>query len=482
MISTLDPSMTLEKLRFMQENQYFDRKRAKVKPVDLAGLISAFANAEGGSFVVGIGDEGELEGISADRENELRHASLDFLPILPIYHAETIEQVWEGKTIRLLFFTVEPYSEGIIKLKDGTVYQRYGDQSRKLTADQVLAMEYSRGVRSYEINPVRDATLADLDMDEISAYANDMKLTYGNSMDLLRARGLVVQKNGEEHITIAGMVMFGKLPSQYLPGVRVRFLRYDGTKAGVGEDINLIKDQTFEGPLPKVIRDTKAAVKSQLRDFQYLNKDGRFITVPEYPEFSWLEGIVNAVTHRDYSIQGDYIRVTMYDDRLEIFSPGCLPRMVTPQNIRETRFSRNPFIARALSDLGYVRELNEGVKRMYADMNDMFLDAPIYQEPGKRSVLLTLKNNIISRTLRRFDKIKQVITLDTWQHMSELEQSVVYYVANIGQATMRQLMDFTGHSRPVLRRTMNHLIAAQIVTEVATSRLAPNKYFTLRLP
>ena len=100
----------------------------------------------------------------------------------------------------------------------------------------------------------------------------------------------------------------------------------------------------------------------------------------KYPEFAWLEGLVNAVTHRDYSISGEYIRVTMFDDRIEFLSPGRLPSIVTVENIQTTRFSRNPLIARVLSDFGWVRELNEGVKRIYTDMKLYFLDPPIFSD------------------------------------------------------------------------------------------------------
>ena len=65
---------------------------------------------------------------------------------------------------------------------------------------------------------------------------------------------------------------------------------------------------------------------------------------------------------------GSYIKVSMFDDRLEILSPGKLPSIVTIDNIRDTRFSRNPRIARVLTEFGWVRELNEGVKRIYEDM------------------------------------------------------------------------------------------------------------------
>ena len=140
-----------------------------------------------------------------------------------------------------------------------------------------------------------------------------------------------------------------------------------------------------------------------------MNKEtGKFIVVPEYPEFAWLEGIVNAVTHREYAFQGSYIMIAMYNDRLEITSPGKLPNIVTLQNIKETRYSRNPRIARVLTEFGWVRELNEGVKRIYEDMKMFFLDEPQYSEPNN-SVKLVLKNNIVMRKLRQSDKLENSI-------------------------------------------------------------------------
>lgn len=171
-----------------------------------------------------------------------------------------------------------------------------------------------------------------------------------------------------------------------MPQARVRVLRYDGVKMETGERLNITKERSFCGPLPKVIQGAYELISSMLREFQFLGSDGKFQTVPEYPEFAWFEGLVNAVTHRDYSFRGDYIRVSMFDDRLEIVSPGSLPNIVTLDNMRTTRYSRNPRIARTLVEFGWVRELNEGVKRIYTEMQDSLLNDPVYTEPGRAKV------------------------------------------------------------------------------------------------
>ena len=186
--------------------------------------------------------------------------------------------------------------------------------------------------------------------------------------------------------------------------------------------MNIIKDKTIECNILKLIDETRLFISSQLREFTALDPlTGKFKTVPEYPEFSWLEGIVNAVTHREYGMSGRYILVTMFDDRLEIKSPGKLPNIVTVDNIKDTRYARNPRISRVLTDFGWVRELNEGVKRIYSDMADFFLDEPEYSEP-EYAVKLTLKNNIVMRNIRQESRLERIITPEIWQQLDELEK------------------------------------------------------------
>ncbi len=197
-------------------------------------------------------------------------------------------------------------------------------------------------------------------------------------------------------------------------------MRYDGIAEQVGTKINIIKDVNLEYPLLKIIEKAKEFVSVQLREFTALNQlTGRFQIVPEYPEFAWLEGIVNAVTHREYGMTGSYIKVSMFDDRLEILSPGKLPSIVTINSIRDTRFSRNPRIARVLPEFGWVRELNEGVKRIYEDMEDFFLEEPMYSEP-EQSVKLVLKNNIVMRTMRQSDRTIENIGNDIWDELDDI--------------------------------------------------------------
>lgn len=480
-ISQYEPALTWEMLRFDKEGHHYDRKSARLAPKDLARHMSAFANADGGVIALGIEDAGDVTGLESrnNAENNFRQAPSIYLEYVPDYNIELLNYLHDTQGyLTVMLIHVKPSLNRVIKTKEGKIYLRNGDHSNQLTVDEVIRLEYARGVRSFEEQIVEDATFEDLDPVTLAMYGEKMNTEVSTIRDLLRARGAIRMKDGVERITSAGILLFGKMPTQYIPCARVRFLRYDGTHEGVGGMINIIKDEVVELPLPKLIMRMKDILASQMREFQTLDDDGTFKKHPEYPEFAWLEGLVNAVTHRDYSISGEHIRIKMFDDRIEFLSPGKLPNIVTVENIRTTRYSRNPVIARVLADFGWVKELNEGVKRIYIDMENFFLEPPVYSEPGN-NVQLVLKNNIAMRSMRKLEEIIARITAEKWRAFDELERRIVILVANVERCTMRDLIEMTEKSRVTIQKRLKKLIP-DVITEHKTSENDPQKYYTLK--
>lgn len=170
----------------------------------------------------------------------------------------------------------------------------------------------------------------------------------------------------------------------------------------------------------------------------------------------------NAVTHREYAMSGRYILVSMYDDRLEIESPGKLPNIVTLDNIKETRYSRNPRISRVLTEFGWVRELNEGVKRIYADMEKFFLDDPIFSEP-EQSVKLTLKNNIVMRNLRQTNRTIEYVGEEKWAILDEIDHQILVYMSNNANVSRSELEDFTKRSNRTVTTRLNKMMNMGVI-------------------
>ena len=216
---------------------------------------------------------------------------------------------------------------------------RIGGKSKEMLGENLRNLEYAKGSRHYEDEINSYATLEDLDDDLLNSYKEKIGAESIETSQVLRARGFLRQQGDKEYLTNAAVLLFAKNIMQFYSNCRVRFLRIDGRELQVGDKFNIIKDKSIDLPILRIIDEAKNYISDQLRVFITQDiKTGKFIETPEYPEFPWLEGIVNAVAHRDYSMTGCFIKISMYDDRLEIESPGCLPDVVTVNNIRETRF------------------------------------------------------------------------------------------------------------------------------------------------
>ncbi len=246
---------------------------------------------------------------------------------------------------------------------------RVGDKSRKLTFDERVQLMYDKGERSFEDTAVYEATANDLNMDAVAKYVNLLGYSK-SSMEYLKENNhfVTTDNNGEEVVSVACMLLFGKKPQSYLPRARTRFIRFNGVEEKVGAEMNVIKDVVFEGTILEQVEKTVEYLETQVAEHTFLEQSGKFITRRDYPKFVIQEMVVNACCHRAYNIKGTEIQIKMFDDRIVFESPGKLPGMVRPSNIRSTHFSRNPKIAAFLKTYHYVKEYGEGVDRMYREL------------------------------------------------------------------------------------------------------------------
>lgn len=476
-IATNDPDL----FSALAESQYFDRKSARKDDKEIAKHISAFANAGGGKLVIGIEDNGEISGFRRNGARDIENferAALTMCSPSPIVHRKRTPVInSSGENDTILILDIEASANHVVsRLSDGEVFLRQNDRSVRLNREQVLALEYDKGQRVFEDELVEDSSLDDVDHEVLDRY-KEILGTDAPDEQVLRSRRFM--RDGR--LTVAGALLFAQDPSVMMPQARVRVLRYDGVKMETGERLNITKERSFCGPLPKVIQGAYELISSMLREFQFLGPDGKFQTVPEYPEFAWFEGLVNAVTHRDYSFRGDYIRVSMFDDRLEIVSPGALPNIVTLDNMRTTRYSRNPRIARTLVEFGWVRELNEGVKRIYTEMQDSLLNDPVYTEPGGTKVQLTLENNIVARTVRRSEALEDRVSPEAIALLGEYELAAVRLAFTNGRVTARELAEHIGRDRRTASRLLGKLVGEGGVLEWhGSSPNDPRQFYTIR--
>ena len=373
--------MTIEEVLAKNEKQIFDRKSIQIKPVDLSDTICAFANADGGTIAIGISDKHRrIEGVDYHEEqlNEILRTPIDFCnPTVPIT-TEMVECInFEGKPDHVLLMHIEA-SPLLHANQADEAFLRVGDKSRKLDFTDRTPLMYDKGVRYFEDEPVADAAIEDIDLEFVGSYCKHIGYTKSPEEYVRENKRFVTVKDGKDQVSVAAILLFGKNPQIFFPRAFIRFIRYDGTEAKVGKDMNVVKDMIFEGRILEQVEKAVDFIKIQMKEKTYLGHNGIFVTEEEYSEFVRTEIVVNAATHRDYGIKGTDIQIKMFDDRLEVDSPGTFAGMVKKENIRYTHFSRNPKIAAFLKDYGYVKEYGEGVDRMCKELEAVGLPDPVF--------------------------------------------------------------------------------------------------------
>ena len=373
---------SIETLRSKPEGQTFDRKSARIDAKALAVVLTAMANADGGSVVVGIEDDGIITGIDRylPHINDLLRVPIDYCVPSIEAKAEYIScKNDEGNNDHVLLIHIEQ-SNRIHATTADNAYLRVGDKSYKLGFEERMQLTFAKGVCYFEDEPVSQAEMDDIDLNAVADYCDIIGYDRDAQTYLRTNKGFVVGKNQRELVSGAALLLFGKEPQRWFQRARVRVICFDGNVEQTGVRMNVVKDEMFEGRIVEMTRNVLAFVKTQIKEHTFLGEGAVFRTVPDYPEFCWTELIVNAIAHRDYSISGTDIQVKIFSDHLTVESPGILPGTVRLGNLRTTHFSRNPKIANVLHDYGFVREFGEGINRIYEEMAKAGLPAPEFKQ------------------------------------------------------------------------------------------------------
>jgi ATP-dependent DNA helicase RecG len=478
-VSKINTIVTKEYLQTQNENQYFERKglgEKDIKPTKIAEELIGMLNADGGILVFGVSDAGELQDVNAvEKLDGYRTLVFDFIE--PACNVELEELEIEGKLI--FVYHVEQELERIFWLKDNkNVYLRVHDTNRLLDRDRIKKLEYDKSIRRFEEETVKDFEQEHLDQELLNEYKE--KLHYqGDVLELLEKRHLASKKTGEYQLKNASILLFAKDPEKYITSASVRYIRYDGTEALTGTSHNVVKDERFEHNIPRLIDKLKAFLKASFKDYYFLDMEsGRFKKVPEYPEEAWLEGIVNALCHRSYNVQGNAIYIKHFDDRLEISNSGPLPAQVTIENIKTERFARNPRLARVLEDLGYVRQLNEGVSRIYESMEKSMLSTPEYAQKNG-NVYLILRNKISGHSKTIHDSIMEKIEKE-WNQYNDTQKKILHYLFSYHKATLIELVTFVKINENTVRGYLNKFVEDNLLDKLSTKQRDINALYMFK--
>jgi ATP-dependent DNA helicase RecG len=366
-------------LEFISAYEYRRVQGQKKREEDLAReivrVLSAMANADGGTVLVGVELDKSVTGIPHDAE-ELHALIQAPQNLLRPQLNPSCEKVRLGN-LQLLKFEVACGLD-IYRIAGGRSFYRIASETVSLPADQIHALKESKKNVFYERQQALNATWFDLDTDLVKAFVEKTQPGKDPQAVLTQTYHLLDHSRGLPCPNMAALLLFAKDVTRWHPRAGIDFVKYEGAERQHGSSLNVVKRIRFETPLVRLIDEAVGRIKEHIRERTILH-DLFFRERLEYPTFAWQEALVNAVAHRDYDLSGASIEVWMFDDHISVRSPGTPPAPVTLEQLRRQKslhFSRNPLIVRALADLGYLREMGEGVPRMFQEMEGYGLHPP----------------------------------------------------------------------------------------------------------
>ena len=337
---------------------------------DITDTIVAMANCSGGKIIIGIKSR-SIVGVSNAQQvcNTIIDSALSLDPTI-LMSMPTTTKI-NGKT---LVIAEIPRGLPHVYAHQGRYLQRNGNENAPILPNDLRRLMMQRCEFSFEAEIAHNSTLDDINWQQAEQYTKRLTgISQNTAKDILYQRGCLV-KYGDQFIpTHAGILLFGKSPQQFIRSSEITAVRFAGDSMG-----DTFNRQDITGTLTEQIQRVETFLIDHLRKSVRLNDKMQREEDYEYPMQAVRELIVNAVAHRDYSIQGDNIRLFMYSDQMEVHSPGSLPGPMTVENLKEERFSRNPIIVQVLSDMGFIERLGYGVDRVIELMKSQGHNAPTF--------------------------------------------------------------------------------------------------------
>jgi ATP-dependent DNA helicase RecG len=367
-----------------EESHFLDFKSFDVSGTKIQKVAVAFANADGGEFLIGIKDLKD--------EPRIRHRwnggnkIEDFNP-----HLQALSEITPTLDFSITFLECEKLPGSVMQVfieKGSTVhetaskevYLRKGAQSLKITDNKRIAeLRFAKGAVSFE-----DSLLPNVEPEiifesnELSSFLKEFS-PKTDSLEYMVNENIIDSKSFTPRV--AGVLLFADNPSANLPKkCAVKIARYE-TREEEAERDYLKEIFTIEGPLYNVIFKSIEKIQEIMSSIKIYTAEGRK-NVNYPPEAIW-EIVTNAIIHRDYNISDD-VHIHIFNNRIEVLSPGKLPGYVTIENILDARFTRNHKIVRTLNRYKNApnKDMGEGLNTAFEKMKEWRLKPPIIEEHG----------------------------------------------------------------------------------------------------
>jgi len=412
-------------------------------------IAAAMATGRGGLILVGVTSEGEIGGATVDEQALEKWTAQIALTTEPSVAVDAeILQTGE-KRVAVLTIPEMPIKPVAV---NGRSYKRLGQHNHLLTAAEIAELHALTTGRSWDSLPIDSATFEDLDLSKIAKYIETANARHRRKIDRSEPALAILEKlrlirNGK--ITNAAILLFGKEPQVFFPQAKIKAGRFKSETV-------IVDDAEIGGTVIEQIDAAFAFIQRHLAVRLVITGQPQREEVWEYPLGALREGLINAITHRDYAA-GAMTQVRIYDDNLLIWNPGNLPLNLRLDDLKRKHQSvlRNALIGAIFYDLGYIERWGSGTNRILDECRTLHLPEPEWRE--NQGLMLTFRKDVFTEeNLREME-------------LPERQLQAVLHVKKNRRLTNQQYQELFGVKKRTASDDLHELEAKGILERVGST-------------
>jgi len=443
------------------ESETVEFKNSLAEMEQILETVSAFSNTKGGEIFIGVADDGKINGVTIGKgtlEHLANEIKLNTDP--KIFPNIATEEIGSKKIIKV---SVQEYPIKPVFTKE-KVFLRVGKTNQKASADKIRELITKNTPYHWDSSVLSEKTLSDINKDKVKSFIllsneerNSLWETESDVSSQLNRLNLLHNNK----LTNAAILLFGKAPNRIYPRSIVKCAKFAGN-----EPIDFIDMQEIKGTIIEQVPDVLNFIRRHINVTVNISGKAQRDEIWEYPKEALREAVINAICHRNYEDTGN-VQVRIFDNRLEIWNPGTLPKGITIDSLKGDHRShpRNELIARCFYLIKYIEQWGTGTNRIISACKDAGLTAPSFE----------IKDNDFIVTF--YKAAGETKSSGVSIRLNETQKKIVKFIAEKGSAKTGEIQTHIGISRRVLNRYLNEITS--ILDWNGKSKTDPTGYYTI---
>lgn len=440
--------MDLKKLISKAESEIIEFKKSTGEWKEIIETISAFSNTEGGKIVIGVSKSGKLFGVDIGKDT-IEHLTNQISQNTdPKVHPRiTIEKI-KGRSI--IIIEVKESSDHLV-LAFGRPFKRVGKSTIRMSKDEYekLILEKHKDKLQFDTQLCLKATLKEIDKEKLRWFLRKAKEERNYDIDpevpikeALNRLNLIQ----DEKLTNTAILLFAKDLQKFFPQVKIRAGRFKGA-----EGLDFIDMKVLEGSIPELREKAMKFIMDHIRHGIFFDANRRYDRW-EYPLRAVEEVLNNALAHREYFSNAE-IQLSIYDDKIEVWNPGELPKSLTPQDLKRKHKSipRNKLLADKIFLIKFIEQWGKGTNRIIDEMRQNNLPEPKFQNlSGGFEVTLIGPGKSFEKEIEK-EKLHKL-------EINERQRKAIKYVVKEGTINRREYIRLNQISHTIAHRELKELV------------------------